>query len=109
MHFNIWCHAMYAGSGAASPEPFPRCVTVLSYQSPPLSKPPFFLLENDSKAKSYLAGQPRSQSCHSLLAMNLFALPLGLPGCQTLKRVLGGGAKYVNNISPTPVLNLQER
>lgn len=74
MHFNIWCHAMYAGSGAASPGPFPRCVTVLSYQSPPLSKPPFFLLENDSKAKSYLAGQPRSQSCHSLLAMNLFPL-----------------------------------
>lgn len=60
-----------------------------AYPSPPLSKPPFFLLENDSKAKSYLAGQPRSESCSSLLALKLFALPLGLPGRHTLKRVLG--------------------
>ena len=42
----------------SSLEPLPGCVTV--GQSPPLSKPPFFPLENDNKTRSYLAGQPRT-------------------------------------------------
>ena len=51
-------------------EPLPGCVT--GGQSPPLSKPPFFLLGNDSKARCQLAGQPRSQSWSCLRARNLF-------------------------------------